>query len=228
MLLALRASTEAFLLKPLNSSDVVVPLSFKHDSTRAFLDAALSAAQLSSAIPSSGSYTFAAQAAARANGIGNCLEYIEEEAERQLVLIVDYSHSALTLTLAIEEDTCLLFSRTEHCHALGADLSVGEGYWAIVKALLKDINMAPPNADPRVPRSVSSLVMTGDSVLNDEMIRTLEETIGPELVRDARSRLEAPVFAAAIGAAVASKQRVNGGWCRLPATERTVDIKRLD
>ncbi|KAI9874733.1 MAG: hypothetical protein M1830_009344 [Pleopsidium flavum] len=217
MLLALSASTEAYLGKRLNTSEIVVPLPLR-DGARAYLDDALSAAQLSFAIPTSGSYTFAAQAAARANRIGNCLEYVGEEdrnhsamVEPQLVLVVDHSRAALTMALAVEEDGCLEYSRIEQFLDLGADQSAGEGYWATVKAHFKEINMAPANADPCVPRTVSRLVMTGDSVLNDSMVHLLEETIGPDLVRDARSRMELPPeYAAAIGAAVASKQRVNG------------------
>ena len=50
----------------------------------------------------------------------------------------------------------------------------------------------------------SWLVITGDSVLNDEMIHIPKETIGSHQVKDALSRVERPVFGPATGAAAAS------------------------
>ena len=226
MLLSLLVSTESFLGAPLNTTEMVVPVPFHHEG-RVLLDTALAAANLRSAIPTSGFYTFAAKAAARANGIGKCPEYVgedgREEMKSQLVLSVDYSRAALTMMLAVKEEGCLEYFRQEHHSDLGSAQSADEEHWTAIEGLLNDMRAAPADAIrsyPDVPRKVSQLVLPGDRIVDDRMLHVLKKVIGLDVMVETQYELKVgsrkgidPVYSAVMSAAAVSKRRIDaGGW----------------
>lgn len=217
MLLALQAATEAYLETPLNTSDMVTPTTFS-ESRRDLLDLELNRLGLRRTL---GGFPSALKAAILANDMSQGRPYPSGIDETRLVLAVDYSRSALTAGLFIDENGVLDDHRFIQDINIGADASPSDLPWSkklLLKRrrLLQEITSLPvTDAGFEFPEKISELVLIGDRVNDNELLDLLEEIVGTGLVariRDATRHDGAGLaFTAAKGIAALAKQRIDDG-----------------
>ncbi len=217
MLLALQAATEAYLETPLNISDVVTPTRFS-ESTRDLLDLELNRLGLRRTL---GGFPSALKAAILANDMFQGRSYPSGIDETRLILAVDYSRSALTAGLFIDENGVLDDHRFLQGIDIGADASPSHLPWSkelLLKRrrLIQEITSLPvTDAELELPEKISELVLIGDRVSDNELLELLEEIVGSALVariRDATRYDGADLaFTAAKGIAALAKQRIDDG-----------------
>lgn len=160
-------------------------------------------------------HPFAGEAAARANGIGDCRVACtcddKEPDPMALVLMVEYSTGALTTALMTTEFGEFEEVRVETALNLGADsrsqFRSEEEYWLAVEAQIRRVAQVP-TSDPRAPQEIAHLVLYGDSTHSAHFQAVLRDTLTPDLLLKPTSSAKTddgnsiidPVFAAAQGA----------------------------
>lgn len=217
MLLALQAATEAYLAAPLNTSDLVTSTRLS-ESRRDLLDLELHRLGLRRTL---GGFPSALKAAIFANNIPKNQSYLSGVDETRLLLAVDYSRSALTAGLFIDENGVLDDYHFVQDLDIGADASPANLPWSgdlLLKRrrLLQKVTSLPvTDAGFGLPQRVSVLVLIGDHANDEEFLRLLEEIVGTELVARTRyttnfDRVD-PIFTAVKGIAFLAKQRIDEG-----------------
>lgn len=217
MLLALQAATEAYLEAPLNTSDLVTPTGFSK-SSRDLLDLELNRLGLRRTL---GRFPSALKAAVFANAMPWNRSYFSGIDDTRLIVAVDYSRSALTAGLFIDENGVLDDHRFVQDVDIGADASSSNLPWSEElslrrKQLIQEVTGLPvTGAGFELPDMVSELVLIGDSANDPELLELLEEIVGIPLVarvRDFTQRNNAnPIFTAVRGIASLAKQKIDEG-----------------
>lgn len=217
MLLALQAATEAYLETPLNTSDLVTSTGFSQ-SNRDLLDLELNRLGLRRTL---GAFPSALKATVFVNDMPWNRSYLSGIDEARLVLGVDYSRSALTAGLFIDDNGVLDDHRFLQDVDIGADASPSNLPWSEEllrkrRRLLQEVTTLPVTDDGfRLPERVSELVLIGDRANDDELLDLLEEIVGTGLVariRDATQYESAdPIFTAVKAIASLAKQKIDEG-----------------
>ena len=217
MLLALQAATEAYLDTPLNTSDLVTSTGFSK-SNRDLLDLELNRLGLRRTL---GGFSSALKAAIFANDMPWNRSYLSGIDETRLFLAVDYSRSALTAGLFIDENGVLDNHRFLQDVDIGADASLSNLPWSeelLLKRrrLLQEVTSLPiTDAGFELPGRVSELVLIGDRANDNELLELLEEIVGTGLVARIRDTTQYdsadPIFTAVKGIASLAKQKIDEG-----------------
>ena len=222
MLLALKVATESYLQGPIVAVDLAVPFPLAK-SGRKLVQSASRIADFESVLGTQ----IAGQAAARANGIGACYDYPEEENcdgknKPQLVLTVDYSRAALTAMLWIEEAGVFEYRRIQHDVDLGADAlyrcehsqSDKPCYERLPEMLRQVVKMPLEDAESDVPGMIGNLVLLGERATEGRFTKVLQQVLREQAASTSVTNPEwkeggivDPVFAAARGVAATSWQR---------------------
>ena len=217
MLLTLQAATEAYLDTPLNTSDLVTPTRYSQ-SNRDLLDLELNRLGLRRTL---GKFPSALTAAIFASHMPWNRSYLSDIDETRLVLAVDYSRSALTAGLFIDDNGVLDDHRFLQDIDIGADASPSDLPWS-EELLLKRRRLFQEVADLPVtdagfelPRRISELVLIGDRASDEELLALLEETVGTRLVARIRHTTQYdsadPILTTAKGIASLAKQKIDEG-----------------
>lgn len=215
MLLALQVATEAYLETPLNTSDLAIPHGFSK-SNRDLLDLELNRLGLRRTL---GGYLSALKATIYANDRSWNRSYFYGFEETRLVLAVDYSRSALTAALFINENGVLDNHRFIQDVDIGADASPSshtesEELLRKRKRLLQEATSLPiTDAGFAIPEEISELVLIGDRAYDDELLELLKAIVGTALVAKVRATTYSdsadPIFTAVQGIASLAKQRID-------------------
>ncbi|KAK2760147.1 hypothetical protein CKAH01_16550 [Colletotrichum kahawae] len=130
--------------------------------------------------------------------------------ETQAVLSVDYSESGLNVYLFGEDQGVADLLRQVYDQQLGADRRERPGHLQAVEALLTEVTNPPLGRDfwgHSMPDKIQRVVLYGDAVMDGGFLDTLKAVVGVDMVDNTHSFK--PVFAAAIGMATSSFERVN-------------------
>jgi hypothetical protein len=168
-----------------------------------------------------GGFPSALTAAIFANDIPRNRSYLSGADETRLVLAVDYSRSALTAGLFIDENGVLDDHRFVQDLDIGADASPANLPWSgelLLKRrrLLQEVTSLPlTNGGFELPERLSVLVLIGDHANDEEFLRLLEEIVGTESVARTRDTTKSdradPIFTAVKGIAFLAKQKIDEG-----------------
>ncbi|KAI9712908.1 MAG: hypothetical protein M1812_006777 [Candelaria pacifica] len=243
MLQSLKAATEAYLSQPLHTIGLSTP-NFWHPTHHEILTLALQNADLklathrtiTAAISASWSHR-----SIRYPPINNKEYPAQEKNEQSILLVIDYSNSALTLTILLEEDGVFETLKIIHRVDLGMDiLKAGNcedecrnEYWREVRNTFTDMKDGLGIHDgwgswggrgddgPKI-------VLVGEHAHDKAFIDLIrDESIiagsGEEELALERSDARHPVFAAALGVAMIAKAESDyppcliSGWCNDPS-----------
>lgn len=217
MLHALQAATEAYLGTNLNTSDLVTSTRLS-ESNRDLLDLELNRLGLRRTL---GGFLSALNAAILANDIPWNRSYLSGIDEIRLILAVDYSRSALTAGLFIDEtgvldDHRFLQDVNIGAHASPSDLPWSEELSLKRKRLLQEVASLPvTDAGFELPGSISELVLIGDRANDHELLELLEDIVGTgptTTIRDSKQYDSAdPIFTAVKSVASLAKQKIDEG-----------------
>lgn len=217
MLLALQAATEAYLGAPLNTSDLVVPTRFS-ESNQNLLDLEFNRLRLRRNL---GGFPSALEAAIYAKIMPRDRSYPYGIEETRLILAVDYSRSALTAGLFIDDSGALNDHRFIQDVNIGADASPSHLPWSAElqlerrRLLEKATKLPATDAGFELPQEISELLLIGDRAYDDQLLALLEEILGTRLVARIRDTAQYdgpdPIFIAAKSIASLAKQKIDEG-----------------
>lgn len=217
MLLALQAATEAYLDKPINTTDIALPTSILN-SKSSLMD--LEIGRLGLRRTSQG-YPTALKAAMWAQRMTWDHSELSESDDPRLILAIDYSQSALTAALFSNDAGVLEEHRFEQGLDIGADASPSHLPWSKEllrkrRGLLEEVTRLPIQ-DVRFELSdrISELVLIGDCAKDDQLLSLLEGVLGLGVVarvRDVKHHDKVdPVFTAAKAMAAVAKGQIDEG-----------------
>ncbi len=217
MLLALKTATEAYLETPLNTTDLVTSTVLSKSNCH-LLELELDRLGLRR---TEGGFYFALEAAILANDRTRDHPYFSDIDETRLLLAVDYSRSALTTGLFIDENGVLDIHRFIQDIEIGADASPSHLPWSKElelkrRRLLREVASLPvTDAGFELPATISELVLIGDRAKDDELLKLLEEIVGTGLVTRIRNTTQYdsvdPIFTAVKSIAARGKYRIDEG-----------------
>ena len=217
MLLALQTATESYLEGSINTTDIVLPTP-PSDPNRGVLDQEISRLGLRR----THRFISALEATLYANQVSRRERWppFSGRGETRLILAIDYSRSALTASLWIDEDGDFLDEyRLLTDIDIGADALPSDDRSTKRHQLLKDVASLPVTVPEHTNLTeISEIVIIGDRAIDDEFLRLLEETAGTGLVTKMKNATRYDfagdadhVFTAVKSIAYLAKQKIDEG-----------------